>query len=333
MPITKKNSRKKVAIFFAGGTAIQTAEGIKTVKVKKDIRDWLSHLPGLPVLAETFGFFVSGEDQAVKAPDHWIKLAREIEYRINDFDGCVVIHDSASLIYAACAISLAVQNSPVPIVFTSSPGIKKIKPDPKTFTEFDQVGLQANLLNSVQVATMNTADISILDRNSLVRASSAQRVKLGKYKQIIAPLEARLGSIEFGVVLSKNCTRRPEESKMKFNPKFADQVVSVYLDFPQDIEKLEPEVKKQPEGLIIHGRGVNPFIKEVADRLNPKIPTMILASSDLVADPGLKAVVVTDMTREAATAKFYWALAQTSDPGKLQKIMDTDLAQEKINLA
>ena len=331
MSTPKKNLRKKVAIFFAGGTSLRTDDGPKTVDKKAGIQDWLSYVPELSVLAETYGFFISGENELVKTPDHFVKLAREIEYRIGDFDGCVVIHDSASLIYTACAISFAILKSPIPIVFTSSPGRQKTKPDPKTLEEFGQVGLKANLLNAVQVATMNIADTCIIDRTSLVRASCAQRVKLGKHKQIIAPKQAVLGSIEFGVVLSKFRTRRPAEPKPVFKPKFASQVISVYLDFPGDIKNLEPALAKSPAGLIVHGRGVNPFQKDVISQLDPKIPTLILTNSATTPPANLTAIVASDMTREAATIKFIWALGQTCDKDKLREIMNKDLAGEHIN--
>lgn len=331
MLASKKNQRKKVAIFFAGGTSLATDDGPKTVVKKTDVRDWLSFVPELAVLAETCGFFISAENETVKTPDHWIKLASEIEYRIDGFDGIVVIHDSASLIYTACAISFAIQRSSIPIVFTASPGIKEIKPDPKNFEEFGPVGLKANLLNAVQVATMNTADVIIVDRASLVRACLAQRVKLGEHKQIIAPQQAVLGSIEFGVVLSEFRTRRPDETELVFQPKFSDRVASVCLDFPDDIEKIEPAMKQAPAGLIIHGRGVNPFSKDVLNQLNPKIPTLILTNSEQTPPADLKAIVVSDMTREAAVVKFIWALGKTNNLTKLREIMNKDLIGEHIS--
>lgn len=59
-------------------------------------------------------------DSTDMTPRHWEQLARHIRERYDEFDGFVITHGTDTMAYAAAALSVLIQNSRKPIVFTGS---------------------------------------------------------------------------------------------------------------------------------------------------------------------------------------------------------------------
>lgn len=59
-------------------------------------------------------------DSTNMTPRHWEALARLIRERYDEFDGFVITHGTDTMAYAAASLSVLIQNSRKPVVFTGS---------------------------------------------------------------------------------------------------------------------------------------------------------------------------------------------------------------------
>ena len=107
---------RKVLVIGTGGTisCVETENGLApgrpVSELIKDIE--------LPVEIHTEQLF--DLDSTDMTPRHWEQLARRIRERYDEFDGFVVTHGTDTMAYGAAALSVLIQNSRKPIVFTGS---------------------------------------------------------------------------------------------------------------------------------------------------------------------------------------------------------------------
>ena len=109
---------RKVLVIGTGGTisCIKGENGLEPqLCVDKLIKEIV--LPdGIQVCSEQL-FCI---DSTNMTPRHWEKLAQRIHERYDEFDGFVITHGTDTMAYAAAALSVLIQNSRKPIVFTGS---------------------------------------------------------------------------------------------------------------------------------------------------------------------------------------------------------------------
>ena len=129
---------RKVLVIGTGGTisCVDTENGLApgrpVSELIKDIE--------LPVEIHTEQLFEL--DSTDMTPRHWEQLARRIRERYDEFDGFVVTHGTDTMAYGASALSVLIQNSRKPIVFTGGM-------EPMGDRETDSFW---NLLDSIKVA-------------------------------------------------------------------------------------------------------------------------------------------------------------------------------------
>ena len=107
---------RKVLVIGTGGTisCVGTENGLAPGLSVNEL------LKGIDVPAEIHSEQLFGLDSTNMTPRHWEQLARHIHKRYDEFDGFVITHGTDTMAYAAAALSVLVQNSRKPIVFTGS---------------------------------------------------------------------------------------------------------------------------------------------------------------------------------------------------------------------
>ena len=105
-----KNKNKKILLLFCGGTALEE-KNIRASSVNKpeDIQSWLEQIAEAAIMAELEPVFLCA-DKGLSGVDLWQKLSKEIYWRINDFEGFVVLLDVESALSTSVALSFALHS-------------------------------------------------------------------------------------------------------------------------------------------------------------------------------------------------------------------------------
>ena len=110
---------KKILLLATGGT-ISCAESDEGLAPQFGITELLQNIPLIEQNTEITGEQLFSLDSTNMTPRHWTALAKRIAERYDEFDGFVITHGTATLGYAAAALSCLIQNSRKPIALTGS---------------------------------------------------------------------------------------------------------------------------------------------------------------------------------------------------------------------
>lgn len=105
---------RRVLVIGTGGTisCVETENGLAPGLSLKEL------LKDIKVSAEVKTEQLFDLDSTDMTPRHWERLARHIREHYDEFDGFVITHGTDTMAYGAAALSVLIQNSRKPIVFT-----------------------------------------------------------------------------------------------------------------------------------------------------------------------------------------------------------------------
>lgn len=326
----------KIALFFAGGASVQT-EGKSIVSVQKpeDTKIWLESVPELGLIAELEGFFVFPDGKEIE-PKDWNTLAEKINENFNSFDGFVVLHGVDSMLYSSAALSFIFSNLTKPIVFTGSPLTPDIHSQEEIsgfISDYRTLGVRANLINAIQVATMSIPEVMILFGNQVLRANRARKSLSTSFNVFEADEQDVLGSVDFGIRLKEVPEKR--KGKTKLQPVAHDANVSVVRIHPSYApEEFADVIKEKPDVVLLHTY-LQKAIKQNLEAYvriceQQEIPLVVFNPffAGSVHAKGLHPV--TGMTYEAFYAKIFWALGFGEGTKKFIDLISTNVSGELV---
>ncbi|MCH5203483.1 MAG: asparaginase [Oscillospiraceae bacterium] len=109
---------RKVLVIGTGGT-ISCVRGENGLAPQLSVSELMKEI-SLPAKIEVCTEQLFCLDSTNMTPRHWEQLARYIRERYDEFDGFVITHGTDTMAYAAAAVSVLIQNSKKPVVFTGS---------------------------------------------------------------------------------------------------------------------------------------------------------------------------------------------------------------------
>ncbi len=117
-----KGELPKVSIISTGGTIASRVDYITGgVYAAMSSRDLFSIVPELADIAQIETDILYSVFSENINSDHWEGMAKRIAEKINDgVDGVVITHGTDTMGYSTAALSLAIQNLPVPVIFVGS---------------------------------------------------------------------------------------------------------------------------------------------------------------------------------------------------------------------
>ena len=323
-------NKPKIVLLFCGGSAIITDNGVIVVKKSADMKPWLSAIPELNLIADIEPVFVFGGYAYDIEPSLWVKLAREIYQRIRKYDGFVVAHGIDTMIYTSAMLSFMLQPVTKPIIFTGSPlaaDATKKKPQDLSglISSYKTLGVKANLINAVQVATMDLAEVGIMFGNRLTKATQTIKSDTPSFNIFDANKDGMIGKVDFGIKLFDKAKKRNKE-QVKLIDSLEEKVCLLSLYPGAPAAQFNSMISKGCQGIIVRSFNTNLFPDSYKTLLQKaykkKIP--IVAHNPYALDLKKKKreyIVVNDMTFETTFVKFMWVLGQTNDLGKIRIMM------------
>ncbi len=326
-------SNEKIALLFCGGTALIADKRVLSVQKPADIKPWLSAVPEINLIADIEPVFVFGEDASEIKPELWVTLGKKIKELYEQYDGFVIIHGVDTMIYTAAMMHFMLGNLGKPVVFTGSPLSAEVAESDKQdlsglISDYKSLGVKANLINAIQVATMDLSEVAIMFGNRLIRATATAKGDTPSFNFFDADKEGMLGKVDFGIKLFSRARKR-RKGALQLNHAIADKVCLLQLYPGARPELLENMLTDQCQGVIVKSFNTNLFPDSfkpiLAKAYQQQIP--IVAHNPFALDVKKKKreyILINDMTFEITFVKFMWALGQTNDIGKIRMFMWQD---------
>lgn len=301
---------KKVYLMVCG----QIFEGKK--------KDWLKTMPELGIIAQVEPVFVFDQNSVDITPEVWTKLAQEINSRMEDAAGFVVLHGVDNILYTSAAMSFMLQNLSKPVIFTGG--------------YFDQnkknkkIDIRANLINAAQAASLEFGEVGLMFGNRLLRANQSSHATDGSLNLFIAPNNAILGRIDFSIrVFDKNIAKQKGQTKLF--TELNNNIEIVKIGPTINLKELAKRIADK-QGIIVKAGNYQALPADlmfVLSKVTSDIPVVIWSR---VLEPSSIApknvMIVNNLTWESALTKFMWALTQQQDIQKIKQLMASEVAGE-----
>lgn len=193
---------KRVLIVHCGGTfgmdtelSFDTTGQLKSgtggnysraLRPGKLLGDILEHVPELRALADLDVHVAMNKDSARVGPPEWIRIAKLLDKRRDDFDSFVIIHGTDTMSYTGAALSLMLAGFRKPVVITGSQL-------PMTRPRSDA---RQNLIDSVTIATEGVLEeFALCFGGTLIRANRAQKTSSTAYRAFESPTHPELAKL------------------------------------------------------------------------------------------------------------------------------------------
>ncbi len=322
--------KPKIVLLFCGGSALVSGEKVISVQKAADMKPWLSAIPEMNLIADIEPVFVFGGDASEMEPQLWVKLAHEIYKRINKYDGFVITHGVDTMVFTSAMMTFMLQPITKPIIFTGSPLSAEVTESDKQdlsglISNYKNLGVKANLINAIQVSTMDIAEVAIMFGNRLIKSTHAVKSDAPSFNFFDAFKDGMLGKVDFGIKLF-NIVRKRSKQKVKLIDSVEEKICLLQLYPGAGPELLGQMIDKKCQGIIIKSFNTNLFPESYKPLLEKaykkKIP--VVAHNPYALDVKKKKreyILINNMTFETTFVKFMWALGQTKDLGKLRIIM------------
>ncbi|MDP3964124.1 MAG: asparaginase domain-containing protein [bacterium] len=324
--------RPKIGLIFSGGSILMSRSGkVISVTAAKDMRGWVSEVPELKVIADLEPIFVFGGKTETISPSIWQKLAKEVRRHYRKVDGFVVTHSPDTIGYTGAALSFMLQNLGKPVVLTGAKeGVVKKRIINRVFRPFRTYGIRANLVNAVQVATMDIAEVAVMTGSRLVRAT--QLVSSQQSEQDGVGMGV-LGQINFGISLELEHQRR-RKTALVFRPDIDERVFVIQMHPGMNTPSLLSSVPTDAHALLIRGveaAASKDDMKAVLSLADERqIPVFLESDESTRLKNDKRIISLPLMEAETSLVKTMWAMGQSSSIAELREMMDENFAHENL---
>ncbi|KPQ00638.1 MAG: L-asparaginase AnsA [Bacteroidetes bacterium HLUCCA01] len=330
---------KRVLIIQTGGTILMQTDQRMPGEVSMDpglSKGFL--LQEVPELSRIADLQIEGpfyEDSSNINPAHWKTLASCIATNYNEFDGFVILHGTDTMAFTASALSFALRPLTKPVIFTGSQV-------PLTTLRSDA---HRNLINAVEIATMDVPEVGIVFDDKLYRGNRASKMSIGDFDAFASPNLPALAEIGLNIRFSSHI--RPAGPTFHNTASFSDEVYILKVWPGINPDYLQPLPQSGIRGILIEGFGSGNFPVKGTGSLVPFLEScrdkaIVLAmcsqapydaidlskyeSGRIAREIGI--LSAGSMTLEASVTKLMYLLAHHRDNGMVASQFVTDLAGE-----
>jgi glutamyl-tRNA(Gln) amidotransferase subunit D len=339
-----KGGLPRVSIVSTGGTIASRVDyitgGVHAAISSKDLLSIVPELSDIAVVDADILYSVFSENIG---SEHWSGIARRVEEKIQGgADGVVITHGTDTMGYSSAALSFALKNLPVPVIFVGSQRSSD-RPSSDAATNLLGVVTAAAHAPFAEVALgmheTTSDDRIVFHRGTKVRKchTSARYA----FQSVNAEPIARLvdGEIE---MISKEYRPRGDR-ELEVLDGFEEKVALVKFHPDLDPEVIGWYVDDGYKGIILEGTGLGhvntgfygSLEKATSNGLWVGMTSQcIWGRTDMdvyVTGRELQQIGVEplgDMLPETALVKLKWALGNTDDLGKVSELMERNIAGE-----
>jgi len=345
-PLPEQNpALPKVSIISTGGT-IASRVDYRTGAVHPALSasDLYSVVPELANIARIDAQILFSLYSENITPAHWTEMAKTVAEKIAEgVDGVVIAHGTDTIGYSAAALSFALQNLPVPVIFVGSQRSAD-RPSSDAATNLTGAVLAAAKAPFAEVAVAMHQTISdtaiVLHRGTKVRKCHTSR--RDAFKTVNAQPLAKIEENRV-VMLTEDYQRRDPSRKPIVKPNFSDKVALIKFYPGMNPAVIDWYVDNDYKAIVLEGTGlghVSNSLFQPIKRAVDKGVLVAMASQCIwgrvnmnVYDTGrdllaLGVIPLEDMLAEIATVKLMWIFGQTNDVEEAKRLLKTNIAGE-----
>jgi len=343
-PCEKKTGKlPRISILSTGGTIaskIDYRTGAVTSQFSAE--EILRAIPELEKIADYNCRMIYSILSENMRPSYWVELARAVYEEIkNGADGIMITHGTDTMMYTAAALSFMIE-TPVPIVLVGS---QRSADRPSSDNAMNAVCAAA-------VATSDMAEVCVVmhgstsdDFCSIHRGTKVRKMHTSRRDAFQSINVMPIGRVEYlsrEIKIMSNYVKRGEK-KLALHDKLEPKCALIKYATGASSESLLFHSGSGYKGIVIEGTGLGHVSTEwvpiIRTTTNAGIPVVMVSQCingrvcDRVYDTGrdiLKAGAIEgeDMLPEVAIVKLMWALGQSSNIGKVNELMRTNIAGE-----
>jgi len=345
-PLPEQNpALPKVSVISTGGT-IASRVDYRTGAVRPALSasDLYSVVPELASIARIDAQILFGLYSENITPAHWTEMAKTVAEKIEKgVDGVVIAHGTDTMSYSAAALSFALQNLPVPVIFVGSQRSAD-RPSSDAATNLTGAVLAAAKAPFAEVAVAMHETISdtaiVLHRGTKVRKCHTSR--RDAFKTVNATPLARIMENSI-TMLTNDYQRRDPFRKLMVKPNFSDKVALVKFYPGMNPAIIDWHVDNGYKAIVLEGTGLGHVAKTLFQPIKRAVDKGLLVAMasqciwgrvnmnvyetgrDLLA---LGVIPLEDMLAETATVKLMWIYGQTDNLEEAKRLLKTNIAGE-----
>ena len=344
-PPEQNPSLPKVAIISTGGTIASRVDyrtgAVEPALTASDLYSVVPELANIAQIDTQILFSIFSENIS---PAHWTEMAKAAAAKITEgADGIVVAHGTDTMGYSAAALSFALQNLPVPIIFV---GAQRSADRPSSDAATNLTGAVAAAARApfaeVAVAMHETpSDTTIvLHRGTRVRKCHTSR--RDAFKSINHKPLARITNNQITMLTDEYGRRDPT---LKFAVKSAFNEKAALIKFYPGINPtlIDWYVDKGYKGIVLEGTGLGHVSKQCFKPIKRAVEKDVLVAMTSqciwgrvnmnVYDQGrdllaIGVIPLEDMLPETALVKLMWIFGQTENLEEAKRLLKTNIAGE-----
>ncbi|MEM2589291.1 MAG: Glu-tRNA(Gln) amidotransferase subunit GatD [Candidatus Bathyarchaeia archaeon] len=345
-PLPEQNpALPNVAIISTGGT-IASRVDYRTGAVRPALSasDLYSVVPELADIARIDAQILFSLYSENITPVHWTEMAKTVAEKIAEsVDGVVIAHGTDTMGYSAAALSFALQNLPVPVVFVGSQRSAD-RPSSDAATNLTGAVLAAARAPFAEVAVAMHETVSdtsiVLHRGTRVRKCHTSR--RDAFKSVNAQPLARIEENRI-TMLTEDYQRRDPSRRLVVKPNFSNKVALVKFYPGMDPAIIDWYVDNGYKAIVLEGTGLGHVAKSLFQPIKRAVDKNVLVAMTSqciwgrvnmnVYDTGrdllaLGVIPLEDMPAETATVKLMWIYGQTDNPNEAKQLLKTNIAGE-----
>jgi L-asparaginase len=278
-------------------------------------------------------------DSANMTPSDWLKIARDIADRYDDYDGFVVLHGTDTMAYTASALPFMLEGLRKPVILTGSQiPLCEVRNDARE-----------NLITAmILAADYPIPEVCLYFGNKLMSGCRTVKVNANGFDAFGSPNFPPLGKMGIGIELNWRVIRPlpPSSTLLTIHPLNGSRI-SAFRLFPGISADIVRHILQPPlKGLVLEAYGVGngpnhdqeflAVLREACQRGVIIVDcTQCFSGSvdlnDYATGASLAAAGVIsgyDLTVEAALAKLFYLFSQEVHAETIKSLMQTNLRGE-----
>jgi glutamyl-tRNA(Gln) amidotransferase subunit D len=346
LPLPEQNSTLPHVIIMSTGGTIASRVDYRTGAVRSAMsaNDIYSVVPELSEIARVDTEIVFSIYSENLTPKNWTTLAQKVAERINQgVDGIVIAHGTDTMGYTAAALSFALQNLPVPVVFVGS---QRSSDRPSSDAATNLIGAVKAAgeapFAEVSLAMHETISDSAIVVHRGVKARKCHTSRRDTFKSINGFPIVRVLNQE--VIMQKGDYNSRDRSKqLILKPDFCEKVALVKFYPGIDPSVIDFYVNQGFRGILLEGSGLGHVSRVCFDAIKNAIAqgvVVALASQCIwgrvnmnVYDTGrdllnMGVIPLEDMFPETGLVKLMWVLGQSINLEEVKQLLTANVAGE-----
>ena len=242
-------------------------------------------VPELLELADLETRIVFNLDSSDVGPEHWTRLAGEIDEARRDFDGFVIVHGTDTMAYSAAALSYALLHLDKPVILTGA----------QRPLSAHRTDARRNLVDAVELATREISGVGICFDGLLLDGVRTTKSNVHDYRAFGSPGTPPLAKMGVDVAIDES--RLQSRGDYIFRSAFDASVIVVHVAPGMHAELFTGllEANEELRGLVLAAYGLG-----TVPTNGPDVATMVRR----VVDDGVDVLAVTQSAGRVDLSRY-----------------------------